>query len=122
MQSKAKDVAEYLDEQSDEVRPVLKKLRALVRKSVPAAQESMRFGMPTYEVEGTSLCSFAVQKGYLAFYMCDTELVAKFRAELGTKDCGKSCIRYRKPDAIPLPVIAEMLAAAVKRGPEHWKM
>jgi len=122
MQSKAENVVEYLEEQTPELKPTLKKLRALIRKSVPKAKESMQFGMPTYAVEGTPLCSFAMQKGYLAFYMCDTELVEQFRAELGTKDCGKSCIRYRKLETIPLAVIGRMLETAVKRGPEHWTM
>lgn len=115
MHSKAETVPAYLDDVADDVRPTLKKVRALIRKVAKGAKESMQYGMPSYDFDGTMFCSFALQKGYLAFYLCDTDTVARFRAELGTKDCGKSCIRYRKPEAIPLPVIERMLKAAMDK-------
>jgi uncharacterized protein YdhG (YjbR/CyaY superfamily) len=113
MQSKAANVAAYIEEQPAEQRPVLSKLRALIRKAAAHASEGMQYGMPTYLMDGTMLCAFALQKGYLAFYLCDTAVVARFKSELGTKDCGKSCIRYRKPGGIPLPVIGRMLKVAL---------
>ena len=78
------------------------------------AKESMSYGMPTYAMGGEMVCAFASQKHYLAFYVCDTKTVAKFRSELGTRDCGKCCIRYRRAGDAPLPVLEKVLRAAVK--------
>jgi uncharacterized protein YdhG (YjbR/CyaY superfamily) len=112
LQSKAQKVTGYLAEQPAEHQAILKKLRAVIRKTVPRVKESMLYGMPTYRIGEEAFCGFALQKGYLAFYMCNPALVARFRSELGTKDCGKGCIRYRKPEEIRLPVIERLLEAA----------
>ena len=118
MQSRAKTVPAYLEEVPGERRAVMRKLRALIRKAAPRAAESMRYGMPTYELGGELFCAFASQKGYLALYLCDTQVVARFRSELGTTNCGKGCIRYRNPEILPLDVI-ERLLRAVQKGKQE---
>ena len=112
MKSEAKTVPTYLAELDPEKRSVLRKLRAMIRRVAPRAKEGMDYGMPSYILEGEMLCAFAAQKNFLAFYLCDMELVSRFRSELGTSDCGKSCIRYRKPEAMRIPVLEEMLKLA----------
>jgi hypothetical protein len=57
----------------------------------------MRYGMPTYERGGQMFCAFA-----------------RFRAELDSDDCGKSCIRFRRPGDIRMAVLGRLLRAAVK--------
>ena len=114
MQSKASTVTNYLAEVPEERLPLLRKIRTLVRKIAPRAVESMRHGMPCYEVDGNPLCAFASQKGYIAFYLCDTTIMERFRTELAAADCGKSCIRFRKPDAVPLAVLERMILSKLQ--------
>jgi uncharacterized protein YdhG (YjbR/CyaY superfamily) len=116
MRSSHEDVDSYLAEVPAERRPVLAQLRRLIRRVAPGIEETMRHGMPSYEIDGRSLCSFASQKDYLCLYLCETPLVEKHRKALGTTDIGKSCIRYRKPDAVPLAAIEKLLQDAVKQG------
>jgi uncharacterized protein YdhG (YjbR/CyaY superfamily) len=111
MQSKAKNVDAYITEAPEDRKPALTRLRALIRQVAPDAVESMGYGMPTYAV-GEMLFAFASQKGYLALYVCETAVVEKHRGRLGKLDCGKSCIRFKKPDQIPWDVISDILQEA----------
>ncbi|MEK6284753.1 MAG: DUF1801 domain-containing protein [Acidobacteriota bacterium] len=67
MTDKHKDVDSYLDSLSAHKRPHLNKLRAMIRKAVPKATESIKYNLPYYEANGM-LCAFAAQKNYFSFY------------------------------------------------------
>ncbi|MCZ7648193.1 MAG: DUF1801 domain-containing protein [Planctomycetota bacterium] len=118
MQSKAATVAAYLKEVPAERRPALKKLRALIRAAAPRAVESMQYGMPTYQDRGGEmLFAFASQKGYVALYGCGSGLSAGLKKALGKADCGKGCIRFRKPEEIPFEVVGKLVKdIAAKKG------
>lgn len=111
MRSKVTSVSEYLAEQPSERRAALTKMRALIRKIAPDAKESMQFGMASYELKGL-FCSLASQKNYMALYVCETDVVAAHRKALGKLDCGKSCIRFRTLQELPLDVIEKILDKA----------
>jgi hypothetical protein len=48
----------------------------------------------------------------------DMELVEGYRDRLGGLDCGKSCIRFKRLDDLPLDVIAAILHKTVERQAE----
>lgn len=112
MGSRTLEVDTYLDSLEPERRVALEELRALVLEEVPAATETMKYRMPTYEYEGGVLCAFASQKHYMSLYM-DIGLVEKHRAELAGLDVGKSCIRFRKLEKLPLGTVTTILRETV---------
>jgi uncharacterized protein YdhG (YjbR/CyaY superfamily) len=69
--------------------------------------------MPTYEYGDDVLCAFASQKRYMSLYM-DTGIVEKHREELTGLSIGKSCIRFRNMDQLPLGTIKRMLDETVQ--------
>jgi len=115
MQSKATTVAQYIRELPADRQRAIKKLRAVVKKAAPRAKEGMQYGMPAYMVGDEPLCAFASQKHYLALYVCPADVLDEFRPRLGKLDCGKGCIRFRKPEDLPLDVADEMLRKVLKR-------
>ncbi len=130
-QSRAATVAEYLAELPDEKRKVLSAVLKVVRKSVPRGyREAMLWGMPCWSVpletypdtyNGQPLCyaALAAQKNHFALYLMnvygDGAMAKRLRdgfAKAGkTLDTGKSCIRFRRLEDLPLGVIAELVAA-----------
>jgi uncharacterized protein YdhG (YjbR/CyaY superfamily) len=108
-------VDEYMEKLAPERRAALAEVRSLILETVPDAIESMKYRMPTYEYEGGGLCALASQKHYMSLYM-DTELVEKHRAELAGLDVGKSCIRFRKLDKLPLETVTTILQETVQRS------
>jgi hypothetical protein len=125
--SAAVTVEEYLAELPAERREVIAALRKLMRKHIPKGYvETMSWGMIAYEVplkrhadtyNGQPLmyAALAAQKNNYSLYLTcagrDRELRAAF-AEMGKKaDMGKSCVRFKKLDDLPLAAIGRILAA-----------
>ena len=61
-------------------RIALAALRDLVRGTLPKATETIRYRVPTCEVDEV-ICSFASQKQYMSLYL-DTMLVDRYRGQL----------------------------------------
>lgn len=95
-------------------RAALSELRSVILETVPDAVETMRYRMPTYQLEGGVLCSVASQKHYISLYM-DTELVEKHREELAGLSVGKSCIRFKSLEKLPLDTVRTILRETVQR-------
>jgi len=113
MSGRTQEVDEYLENLAPERQAALAKLRSLVFEVAPDAVETMRYRMPTYEYGDAVLCAFASQKRYVSLYM-DTDIVEKYREELTGLSIGKSCIRFRKMDQLPLDTIKRMLEETVQ--------
>lgn len=112
MQSKATTVAAYLKELPADRRKALSKLRAVIRKAAPKAVEEMQYGMVAYTI-GEPVLAWASQKNYMAFYVCYTDVVGKYGSALGKLNCGKSCIRFKRLEDLPLDVVAKIVKDAV---------
>jgi uncharacterized protein YdhG (YjbR/CyaY superfamily) len=111
-------------------REAIAKVRDVIRANLPAGyEEGMQFGMigwyvplerfpNTYNKQPLGLAALANQKNYMSLYLNnvygDPETERWFRerfAASGKKlDMGKSCVRFRKLDDLPLDVIAETIA------------
>ena len=129
--SQAKSVEGYLKELPAERRAVISKLRDVVLSHLPKGyEESFEWGYPTYQVplarfsdtyNKKPLCyaAIAAQKSYYALYlMCvyqSPKQLAKLKAafeKAGKKlDMGKSCVRFKSLDDLPLPAIGQILAS-----------
>jgi uncharacterized protein YdhG (YjbR/CyaY superfamily) len=84
---------------------MLETVREAIRGDFPEAEEGIEHGMLAYPGVGF----LAAQKHYVSLYL-DPEVLDDFRARL-PRDCGKSCIRYRRRDQLDLGLLAEILNA-----------
>ena len=136
MQSKAKSVEEYLAALPEDRREAITAIREVILKNLPKGyEEGMQWGMPSCFVplsaypagyncqpdQPLPFVGFASQKNHMAFYgFCiymDEALKNRFVEDwkkTGKKlDMGKSCVRFKKLEDVPLKVIGD----AVKRVP-----
>lgn len=127
-QSDAHTVEEYLLELPPDKREVVARLRSVILEHLPPGyRETMNWGMIAYEVplerypdtyNGKPLLymALAAQKDHFAVYTTgiymDPDGEAWVRAEFeqaGKKlNMGKSCIRFRKLENVPLGVIGKI--------------
>jgi uncharacterized protein YdhG (YjbR/CyaY superfamily) len=110
MRSAAATVAAYIDEQPDNWKPVLKKLRAACRRDLQSYTEAMEYGMPAYSRNGQVEVAFAKQAHYLSLYILKQPVFEAHRLDLAGLSLGKGCIRYRRPDQIDWSVVAGLLS------------
>jgi uncharacterized protein YdhG (YjbR/CyaY superfamily) len=113
MTSKTEAVDAYLDVQNPERQAALQAVRELIFEAVPEIRETMRYRMPTYELDEV-VVAFASQKHYMSLYL-DTELVEKYGGELAGLDCGKSCVRFKRIDDLPLDTVRAILVETVEK-------
>lgn len=129
MNSDATTVEDYLRKLPDDRREALIAIRDTVNANLDDGfEEGMEYGMvtwgvplsrypPTYNGKPLGVVSLASQKNYMALYlMClyaDDGLEEWFRRQYvdrGIKlDMGKSCVRFRSLDQVPLDVLGELL-------------
>jgi hypothetical protein len=131
VKSAATMVDEYLRQLPKERRAVIAAVRRMVLENLPAGyRESLGFGMIIYEVplqrypntyNGQPLCymGLAAQKNHYALYLMgayqDPRQVAWLRQEFkkaGKRlDMGKSCLRFKGLDDLPMDVIARAVSS-----------
>jgi hypothetical protein len=135
--STASTPKQYLDSLPQDRRDAIQKVRKVILDNLPTGYEELvGGGMLMYSVplsrlpntyNGQPLCyaALASQKQYMAVYLMniygDKKTLGWFRArfkEAGKKlDMGKSCVRFKRVDDLPLDVIGEAIA---KVPLERW--
>ncbi len=131
MRSDATTVEQYLAELPDDRRDAVETVRDLVVENLPDGYEEemnwgmISFGVPletypdTYNGQPLMYAALASQKNHMSLYLttvwADGAVNEDFRREYedsGSRlDMGKSCVRFRKIDDLPLDVIARTIAA-----------
>jgi hypothetical protein len=129
MQSDASQVEEYLDELPEDRREAISAIRDVVNESLPAGyEESMAYGMigwgipltdypDTYNGQPLGVVALASQKNHMALYLmgvyADEGLEDWFREQYSQRglklDMGKSCVRFKRLDQVPLDVVGEVV-------------
>lgn len=127
---RAMSVKGYIDALEEPRKSEIKALHQLIVKSAPKLVPTILSGMLGYGKfhykyasgrEGdTAVVSLASQKNYISLYACsivDGQYVAeKYKDRLPKASIGKSCIRFKKLEAIDLGVLAELLKECEKAG------
>ncbi len=130
VRSKADNVDDYLADLPDDRRDVIAEVRDVILANLPDGfVEAMNWGMISYEVpldrfpdtyNGKPLmyAALASQKNHMAVYLTsmyvDGETENWFRTAYeatGKKlDMGKSCVRFKSLDQLPLELIGRVIA------------
>ncbi len=121
--SHAETIEQYLSELSDERRGEVSKVRKIILDHLPDGyEEVMQYGMisyvvplsrfpDTYNKQPMAIVSLGSQKNYISLYLMavygDKNLEAWFKEEFNKS--GKSCLRFKKADDIPLDLIGQVV-------------
>ena len=131
MQSTATTVDEYLGSLPDDRRDAIERVRDVILANLDAGfEEAMNWGMITYQVpletypdtyngQPLMFASLASQKNHMAVYLMSvysdhvtaTEFEEAYRATGKKFDMGKSCVRFRRLEDLPLDLIGSTIAA-----------
>ena len=130
MRSASTTVEEYLAELTPERRSSIETVRRLILENLPAGyEEAMNWGMISYQVplsaypdtynkQPLMYAALASQKNHMAVYLTaiymDDEARQWFEngyRKTGKRmDAGKSCVRFRTVDDVPLELVARAIA------------
>ena len=131
MRSSATSVDQYLASLPGERRAAVETVRSAILDHLPEGyEEAMNWGMISYQVplatypdtyngEPLMYAALASQKNHMAVYLTSiymdeddrTAFEEEYRATGKRYDVGKSCVRFRRLDDLPLDVIGRAIAA-----------
>jgi uncharacterized protein YdhG (YjbR/CyaY superfamily) len=98
-------VAAYIAGFPRPVQAILRRVRGIVRKAVPNAEESISYQIPTYKLNGRPVIYFAAFKEHYSVYPSNTRLVAAFKDELAGYEMSKGTIRFPLSEPVPVKLI-----------------
>jgi uncharacterized protein YdhG (YjbR/CyaY superfamily) len=130
VRSDADSVEQYLAELPDDRRDAIETVRDVIVENLPEGYtEEMNFGMITYSVplatypdtyNGQPLmyAALASQKNHMAVYLSGVyadeahrdAFLDKYRETGKRLDMGKSCVRFRRIDDLPVELIGETIS------------
>ena len=131
MNSDAKTIKEYIENLAPERQEAIRKVRQVILENLPEGyEEAMNWGMITYQVplavfpdtynkQPLMYAALASQKNHVAVYLTGIyasdekreEFESAYKATGKRYDVGKSCVRFRKLDDLPLDVLGDAVAA-----------
>jgi uncharacterized protein YdhG (YjbR/CyaY superfamily) len=106
------NVASYIAGFEPSVQKILKKIRATIKKAAPDAEETIKYQMPTYVLNG-NLVFFAAFKQHIGLYP-RARGSAALAAQLAPYAGAKGSYRFALDEAVPYELIAEFVRARVR--------
>jgi len=103
-----KSVDQYIAAQSKAAQPVLKRVRSIIRKTMPAAQEVISYQIPAYKLNGRAVIYFAGWSQHYSLYPSTARLVAAFKDELAPYEISKGTIRFPLSQPVPVKLIEQI--------------
>jgi len=100
-----KTIDDYIDAQPDASKPVLHRIRSILRKALPATEEVISYGIPAYKLHGRVVLYFAGWKEHYSLYPAGDRLVTEFKDELSPYKISKGTIRFPLSEPVPAKLI-----------------
>ena len=114
---KARDIDEYIRSFPPDVRDLLERMRRTVHEAAPDAGEAIRYGIPTFRLEGVNLVHFAAFPGHIGFYPTPAAIAA-FSDELARYRQGKGSVQFPLDQPVPWDLVRRMVRS---RAEEYGK-
>jgi uncharacterized protein YdhG (YjbR/CyaY superfamily) len=112
-------VAAYIAAAPKDVQGKLKELRAIIRKTAPAAQEKLSYGMPYYAYHGR-LAYFSIWKTHIGLYI-PTPVVEEHEKELRGYETSGATVRLPLEKKLPSSLIRKLVKARMKKNEARKK-
>lgn len=109
MKPKINSVDEYIAAQPESARAVLERVRDAIRKSIPAAEETISYKIPAYRLKGETILYFAGWRKHYSLYPITATVIAAFKDELEPYEVNnKGTLRFPLNQAVPVNLIGRI--------------
>lgn len=99
-------IEEYISDFPANVQVLLENVRQTIRKALPEAKEKIAYNIPTFEINGTNIISFAGWKNYISVYPIPAGDNA-FQEEIQHYKRAKSTLQFSLEKSIPYELISK---------------
>ena len=113
---RAKSVDHYVDGFPEETQKALTRLRKAIRKKMPAAAESISYGIPVFKLDGKPVIYFAGFKSHVSLYPAPRG-IPEFKKELSAYKGGKGTVQFPLDEPIPMDLVERIILFRLR---EHY--
>ena len=110
-----KTIDEYIASFPRNVRDILEELRKVISESAPEAEETMSYGIPTFDLNGRHLVHFAAYKNHVGFYPTSSGIEA-FKKELSAFKTSRGTVQFPIDKPIPFDLVKKIVKFRVKEN------
>lgn len=107
-----RSIDEYINSFPPDVRQILEEFRTIIRENAPGAQETIRYGIPTFTLHG-NLVHFGAYEQHIGFYPTPSAILA-FEDELAPYAPAKGSVRFPLDEPIPFDLVRRMVRFRVE--------
>jgi uncharacterized protein YdhG (YjbR/CyaY superfamily) len=100
---------QYLATLPEPERAELERIRQVVRRAVPEAEEATSYGMPAFKYKKRPLLGLRASKNYLSLFPFSPEAIDAARRALAGFDLSKGTVRCTPEKPIPEAALLELL-------------
>lgn len=99
----------YIAAQPDAVRPLLDRLREIIRKALPEAEEAISYGIPAFKIGGRPVIYFAGWKAHVSLYPATGRIATELGDAIAPYKVSKSTLRFDLEKPIPARLVARIV-------------
>lgn len=100
-------VTEYISGFPESTQVVLNQVRECILEVLPEAEETLKYGIPTYVLKKKNMVHFGGYKRHLGFYPTP-KVLSHFEREIAGFVSSKGAVQFPLDQSMPLELIAEM--------------
>ena len=105
-QTEILSVDDYIASQPEPARGVLERVRSIIRKAIPRAEEGISYKIPAYRLPAGPVIYFAGWKQHFSLYPVTGGVIAMFASELAPYEVERGTIRFPLDERVPSRLIA----------------
>ncbi|MFM2357350.1 MAG: hypothetical protein RJA61_87 [Candidatus Parcubacteria bacterium] len=105
-------IDEYIALFSKEVQSILNKVRNTIQKSAPLAEETIKYGIPTFVLNKKNLVHFGAFEKHIGFYPAPSG-ITHFKKELAVYETAKGSVQFPFSKPIPYDLIGTIVTFRV---------
>jgi uncharacterized protein YdhG (YjbR/CyaY superfamily) len=99
----------YIARQPAEVQPVLQRVRRIIRRALPGAEETISYQIPTYELHGQHVVYFAGWKRHWSLYPVTGVVRSALGSELAAYEVSKGTVRFPLAEPVPARLVERIV-------------
>lgn len=102
-----KTIDEYIQDFPKNTQTILKQIRSLIKELVPQGEEAIKYGMPTFRLNGKNLVHFAGWQSHIGFYPTPSA-TEEFKKEITKYKFAKGSIQFPLDKPMPYTLIKKI--------------
>jgi uncharacterized protein YdhG (YjbR/CyaY superfamily) len=114
-----KSVDQYIATHPEDVQAILKRVRSIIRKALPGAEEAISYQIPAFKLDGKAVLYFAGWKQHYSLYPATDPVVSALEDELAPYEVTKGTIRFPLSGPVPVRLIERIAKLRAKEAAQR---